>query len=151
MTDVIALIKAQHQQVDELLEQANSGEGDTGALVQQVAELLLPHSQAEEDFVYPTIKEKVSDASEEVADGVAEHHHIEGMLQELLSQEPGSPGYDGTLAAVTAELRHHVEEEEEELLPVLQENSTAEELERMGARFAAATGTAAQPSSDADD
>lgn len=152
MTDVIKLIKAQHRQIDKLLEQANEGSGDTGALIQQVAELLLPHSQAEEDFVYPTIKQKSSDSGEDVKDGVAEHHHIEEMIQSLLAQEPGDPGYDGTLAAVTAELRHHVEEEEEELLPVLQETSSAQELERMGERFAAATGGAgSQPAGDSHD
>jgi hemerythrin-like domain-containing protein len=140
VTDVIALIKAQHQQIDRLLSKAEEGDGDVGALVQQVADLLIPHSQAEEDFVYPTIKRKTSDTGEDVADAVAEHHQIEGMIQELLAQEPGDPGYDGTLAAVTAELRHHVEEEEQELLPVLKENSSAEELQQMGQRFAEATG-----------
>ena len=57
------------------------------------------------------------------------------MLRSLLAQQPGDPGYDGTLAALTAELRHHVEEEEEDLLPVLQEKSSPEELERLGQRF----------------
>ena len=38
------------------------------------------------------------------------------------------------------ELRHHVEEEEQDLLPVLTEQASAEEREELGARFAEVTG-----------
>jgi len=135
LADIISVIKEQHRLVDRLLEQAAEEGADTAALIQQVADHLLPHSEAEESFVYPTIRKKSEDAGDEVKDGVEEHHHIEDMLRSLLAQQPGDPGYDGTLAALTAELRHHVEEEEEDLLPVLQEKSSPEELERLGQRF----------------
>ena len=72
-------------------------------------------------------------------DGVAEHHQIEEMLQNLLRGNPDDPGYDGTLAAITGEVRHHVQEEEEELLPLLAQRSTPEERDEMGRRFAEAT------------
>jgi hemerythrin-like domain-containing protein len=143
LTDVVKLIKTQHQQIDKLLEQAADEGADRAALLRQAADLLIPHSKAEEDFVYPTIKRKASEAGEDVEDGVVEHHSIEGMLQDLLGQDPDAPGWDGLLAALTGELRHHVEEEEQELLPVLQKTSSAEELQQMGQRFADATGAAA--------
>jgi hemerythrin superfamily protein len=142
LADIVSVIKEQHRRVDRLLEQAAEEGADTAALIQQVADLLLPHSEAEESFVYPTIRKKSGDAGDEVKDGVEEHHHIEDMLRSLLDQEPGDPGYDGTLAALTGELRHHVEEEEQDLLPLLQENSSREELERLGERFEQATAQA---------
>jgi hemerythrin superfamily protein len=108
--------------------------------MRQVADLLLPHSQAEESFVYPAIKDYDRSEADEVKDGVAEHHHIEGLLQELLTEEPGGPGYDGKLAALIGELRHHVEEEEQDLLPVLSEQASDAEREELGARFAEVTG-----------
>jgi hemerythrin superfamily protein len=141
MADVVELIKIQHRRIDELLEQAEKAEPEQmRALVQQVADLLLPHSEAEESFVYPAIKDYDKDEADEVKDGVAEHHHIEGLLQELLGDEPGGPGYDGKLAAMIGELRHHVEEEEQDLLPVLTEQASDEEREELGARFAEVTG-----------
>lgn len=140
MTDVIKLIKDQHREIDKLMKQAEAQEGDTAAVLQQVHDLLKPHSDAEEEFVYPAIKKKASDTGEDVKDGVAEHHQIEEMFSNLLKGKPGEPGFDGTVAAVAAELRHHVEEEENDLLPELQKNSSKEELERMGERFAKATG-----------
>jgi len=141
MADVVDLIKAQHRTVDALLSQAEQAEPEQiPALLQQVADLLLPHSEAEESFVYPAIRDYDTSEAEEVKDGVAEHHHIEGLLQELLTEEAGGPGYDGKLAAMIGELRHHVEEEENDLLPVLLEQASDEEREELGARFAEVTG-----------
>ena len=141
MADVVDLIKAQHRRIDELLEQAEKAEPEQmAALLRQVADLLLPHSQAEESFVYPAIKDYDKDEGDEVKDGVAEHHHIEGLLQELLAENPSGPGYDGKLAAMIGELRHHVEEEEQDLLPVLSDQASDEEREELGARFAEVTG-----------
>ncbi|AEV83270.1 hypothetical protein ACWT_2248 [Actinoplanes sp. SE50] len=139
MPDIVEIIKAQHQQVDALLSQAAEEDADQLGLLQEVARMLLPHSEAEESFVYPTIRDKAAETGEEVADGVEEHHQIEEMLKNLLDGSPDDPGWDGTLAAITGELRHHVQEEEEELLPVLAERLSAEEREELGRRFQEAT------------
>ena len=62
MPDIVEIIKEQHRQVDELLSRAADEDADRAALLRQVAELLMPHSEAEEDFVYPTIRQKASEA-----------------------------------------------------------------------------------------
>jgi hemerythrin superfamily protein len=146
--DIVEIIKEQHQQVEKLLTQAEEDGSDTAALLQEVARLLLPHSEAEEDFVYPTIRDRAEGTGAEVRDGVEEHHQIEEMLKNLLNGSPDDPGYDGTLAAIIGELRHHVQEEEEDLLPVLADNLTDDEREEMGQRFVEAT-TGALPESPA--
>jgi hemerythrin superfamily protein len=138
--DVVDVIKAQHREIDRLLEEAMAQGSDTLGLLGQVSELLTPHSQAEESFVYPAIAQRAQEEGEEVEDGAAEHHHIEGLLQELLGGDPDEPGYDGKLAALVGELRHHVEEEEQDLLPVLSEQASDDDRAEMGARFAERTG-----------
>ena len=140
MSDVVPLIKSQHREIEKLLEQAQQEDSDTLAVLRRVAGLLGPHSEAEESFVYPRIAELQQDETEEVHDGTAEHHHAESLLAELLAGRPGEPGYDGKLAALVGELKHHVEEEESELLPVLAQKASDEERERLGERFAARTG-----------
>ena len=62
---------------------------------------------------------------------------------------PGDPGYDGTVAAITGELRHHVQEEEEDLLPILAERLDDAAREEMGRRFLEAT-TGSLPAGDTD-
>jgi hemerythrin superfamily protein len=147
MPDIVELIKSQHRQVDDLLKEAEEkaeqqDKAGIPAVLQQVAALLRPHSEAEESFVYPRIAELDRSEREEVHDSAAEHHHIEALLDELLTDDPETPGYDGKLAALVGELRHHVEEEEQELLPVLSEHCPDEQRAELGDRFAAATGSA---------
>lgn len=110
-------------------------------------ELLVPHAEAEESFVYPTIEKADPEEAEEVQDGAAEHHHIEELLGQLLEEDPDDPGNDGKLAAMVGELRHHVEEEQE-LLPVLETRASSERRADLAARFAHATGWTGKGSSD---
>ncbi|GIE89871.1 hemerythrin domain-containing protein [Actinoplanes regularis] len=139
MPDIVEIIKEQHRQVDDLLSRAEKDDSDRAGLVREAARMLLPHSAAEEDFVYPAIRKKAAESGEEVRDGVVEHHQIEEMLTNLLDGSPDDPGYDGTLAAIIGELRHHVREEEEDLLPILTERLSDADREAMGRRFAEAT------------
>ncbi|GIF17238.1 hemerythrin domain-containing protein [Actinoplanes teichomyceticus] len=139
MPDIVEIIKEQHRQVEELLTQAAEDSADQAALLAEVARMLLPHSEAEEDFVYPTIREKAAETGDEVRDGVEEHHQIEDMLKNLLDGSPDDPGFRGTIAAITGELRHHVQEEEEELLPILADRLSDAEREEMGRRFVEVT------------
>jgi hemerythrin superfamily protein len=137
--DIVEIIKEQHRQVEDLLARAERGDGDSAALMQEVARLLLPHSEAEEAFVYPTIRDLAGEIGEEIKDGAVEHHQVEEMLQNLLRGDADDPGYDGTVAAIAGELRHHVQEEEQDLLPILSERLDAAERDEMGRRFIEAT------------
>ncbi|MGH3787044.1 MAG: hemerythrin domain-containing protein [Pseudonocardiaceae bacterium] len=139
MTDVVTLIKAQHREMERLLDEASQEDADTLSLLRQVSELLIPHSEAEENFVYPAIEKADPEEGEEVKDGTAEHHHIEDLLEQLLEEDPDDPGYDGKLAAMVGELRHHIEEEEQDLLPVLTEKVPSQQRADLAARFADTT------------
>jgi iron-sulfur cluster repair protein YtfE (RIC family) len=141
MADVIELIKVQHRRIDELLGRAESADPKgVAALLQQAADLLVRHSQAEESFVYPAIRDHDRSEEQDVEEGLAEHDHIDELLQDLLRADPTKPGFDGRLAAMIGELRHHVQEEETILLPALAEQADTAEREQLGARFAEVTG-----------
>lgn len=133
--DVIDLIEQDHREVEELFTQLESEEGDTAVLLQQLADELIPHTKSEEQVVYPAIRQVVPQEADEVHDGVVEHQHIEEMLQQLLADGPDAPGADGMLAAMIAEVRHHVEEEEQDLLPAFKQATTQADREELGQRF----------------
>jgi len=135
MAGVVTLIKEDHQKLEGVFKKLEAGNGDTKLLLQQVAELLIPHSKAEEEVVYPAIKKIVPSESEDVDDGLAEHHHVEEVLKQLLVTDPDEPGADGLLAAMIGEVRHHVEEEEEEILPQLVKEATNQQLAELGEQF----------------
>jgi hemerythrin-like domain-containing protein len=100
--------------------------------------LLTPHSNAEESVVYPAINKAVPKEAEETKDGAAEHHHAAAMMEQLLSQPADEPGADGIIAALIGELRHHIEEEEEDILPEYADAVDAAELDEVGRAFEAA-------------
>jgi hemerythrin-like domain-containing protein len=135
MAGVVTLIKEDHQKLEGVFKKLEAGNGDTKLLLQQVAELLIPHSKAEEEVVYPAIKKIVPSESEDVDDGLAEHHHVEKVLKQLLVTDPDEPGADGLLAAMIGEVRHHVEEEEEEILPQLVKQANNQQLAELGEQF----------------
>ena len=136
MSGVITLIKDDHKKLEAVFKQLESAEpAETPPLLAQVAKLLIPHSKAEEQVVYPAIKATAPDEESDVDDGIAEHHHVEETLKQLLASDPEAPGADGLIAAMIGEVRHHVQEEEEEILPAFAEAASNETLSDLGTTF----------------
>jgi hemerythrin-like domain-containing protein len=138
MAGVVTLIKEDHRKLEAVFKQLEKEPDDVRGLLQQVAELLIPHSKAEERVVYPAIKSTAPDEGEDVDDGIAEHHHVEEVLQQLLSGDPEAPGADGLIAAMIGEVRHHVEEEEQDILPKFADAASNDQLSELGEQFTAA-------------
>jgi hemerythrin superfamily protein len=138
MAGVVTLIKDDHQKLEAVFKKLEAQNGDMKDLLQQVVEMLVPHSKAEEQVVYPAIKTTAPDESEEVDDGLEEHHHVEATLKQLLAEGPDAPGADGLLAAMIGEVRHHVEEEEQDILPKFAEAASNQQLSELGEQFTAA-------------
>ena len=138
MAGVVTLIKEDHRKLEAVFKQLEKEPDDVHSLLEQVAELLIPHSKAEEQVVYPAITSTAPDEREDVEDGIAEHHHVEEALEQLLAGDPKAPGADGVIAAMIGEVRHHVQEEEEEILPKFVEAASNDQLSELGERFTAA-------------
>ncbi len=138
MAGVITLIKDDHKKLEAVFKQLEAEKGDIRALLMQVAELLVPHSRAEEEVVYPAIKALTPEESDMVDDGVAEHQHVEETLNQLLTMDPDEPGADGMIAAMIGEVRHHIEEEEQDVLPKFGDDASNPQLSELGDKFAAA-------------
>ncbi len=136
MAGVITLIKDDHKELEAVFKKLENAEpSERKALLRQVAELLIPHSKAEEKVVYPAIKAAAPDEASDVDDGLAEHHHVEETLNELMESDPQAPGVDGLIAAMIGEVRHHVEEEEQEILPKFSDAASSQQLSELGERF----------------
>jgi hemerythrin-like domain-containing protein len=139
MSGVITLIKDDHAKLESVFKKLESAEPDQiRDLLEQVTEMLVPHSKAEEEVVYPAIKATVPDEGEDVDDGIEEHHHVESTLAQLRSSEPDAPGVDGLIAAMIGEVRHHVEEEEQQILPAFAKAASNQQLSELGEQFTAA-------------
>jgi len=138
MDDVVRLIMADHRTVEwffSRLESEDTEPDEKAQLLVRLEAMLTPHSEAEEQVVYPAIARAVPKEGEEVKDGAAEHHHIEALMEQLKGQPMDAPGADGMVAAMIGELRHHIEEEEQDILPEYRDAVDQDERDRVGRAF----------------
>ncbi len=77
------------------------------------------------------------DGKELVAEAVEEHHVVKVLLGELSAMSAEDESFDAKVTVLMENVRHHVEEEESELLPQSEELLGDEELARLGEEMAA--------------
>jgi hemerythrin-like domain-containing protein len=138
--DAIALIKADHQTVETLFKQFEQAKeaGDKGRaqLVERISTELEVHAQIEEEIFYPRLRAKAEeDGKELVAEAFEEHHLVKILLGELAGLGPDDEAFDAKVTVLMENVRHHVEEEESEMLPQAGE-VLGGELAELGRRMA---------------
>ena len=132
--DAVTSIKNDHRLLEGLFAQLQEGEGDRAALVAEVAARLTAHSRAEEAEVYPAVRTAARDKQRDVDHAHEEHQEAEHLLRKV-ENLIGSPHFDEALEEFVAAVRHHVEEEETEVLPALEKAVDAGTLRRLGEAF----------------
>ncbi|WP_165985276.1 hemerythrin domain-containing protein [Streptomyces sp. YIM 98790] len=135
MADVIDLITRDHRRVEDLFEQLKNGGGDRAALMEEVARLLIAHSRAEEERVYPVIAKEVPGEEQEVQHSEEEHQEAEELIHRLLEAGPDSGAFDDLLDQLVGAVTQHVEKEESEVLPALRDAVTGDRLAELAEEF----------------
>lgn len=153
--NLIEVIMSDHRAVEEVFVELDRGEGDEAHrkdLVDHVITQLVRHSVAEEQFVYPAAREKFDDGDELADHEIEEHSEAERVMAELAGMTPTGPDYFRTVRKLIDDVRHHVEGEERDLLPRLEEACTAAELRELGQKVLQAKEVApTRPHPDAPD
>ena len=140
--DAVALIKSDHRTVEQLFREFEEA-GDRAyktkqQLVEQIIRELEVHATIEEETYYPAVEAKAKkDGKELIAEAVEEHHVVKVLLGELAMLSSEDDAFDAKVTVLMENVRHHVEEEETELLPQSEEILGKEELTRLGQEMAA--------------
>ena len=140
--DAVALIKSDHRKVEQLFREFEEA-GDRAyktkqQLVSQIVSELEVHATIEEETYYPAVEAKAKkDGKDMVAEAVEEHHVVKVLLGELAGMSSEDDAFDAKVKVLMENVRHHVEEEEEELLPQSEEILGKQELARLGEEMAA--------------
>ncbi len=113
--DAIALLKADHREVEDLFEQFEkaSGSDRKQELAQSICKELIIHATIEEEIFYPACDGKVED--ELLKEAYVEHDAAKLMISEIMAGEPSDEFYDSKVKVLKEEIEHHVEEEEKRL------------------------------------
>src|SRR5690349_17471091 len=120
--DAIVLLKADHKAVEKLFKEFEKGkESATPSakrkLVEQMLAELTTHAYIEETIFYPAARAAVPDTTDHVLESVEEHHVVAWLLSELKDLDPSDQTYDAKVTVLIENVRHHVEEEEQEWFP----------------------------------
>jgi hemerythrin superfamily protein len=127
--DVIAILEADHREVEQLFEQIQRAQGSQRTkLVEKLASELTLHMSIEESLVYPRMARIDKEMSSEAE---AEHSLSRKVLKDLQRLAPDTPGFDGALEMLKAGIQHHVQEEEGEAFPKLRSQLDSTEFEQL--------------------
>jgi hemerythrin-like domain-containing protein len=131
VNDPVALLKKDHREVAAML--TSLADSKPGArrrtTVEKLVNALGLHMQIEEADVYPLVAELIG--SEDAEEATIEH----GLAREglaSLQQLVDKPGFGAAVAMVTAGIKHHVKEEEQEIFPELKRKLDRAQLAELG-------------------
>ena len=133
--NAIDLLKKDHQAVQQLFSEFMSAQDDDFArredLFQQIDKALLAHSEAEEQILYPRMKQYAPDLVEEA---LSEHQAVKQALLEMLDLEVDDEEFDKRMNTLIQDVQQHVQAEEGNggILQIAGEKLNGQQLEEMG-------------------
>lgn len=144
--NALTLLKQDHNNVNALFERfeqsGDSAHATKRKIVDQIIEQLSVHAVIEEQVFYPAVREAVESAEGTVLEALEEHHVVKWTLSELEKMAPTDERFDAKTTVLIEAVRHHVEEEENDLFPAVRDAMTNEQLEQLGETLETAKKTA---------
>jgi hemerythrin superfamily protein len=137
--DAISLLTEDHRTVEQLFadyERGLQGPEAKRQVVDQLIRELSVHAAIEEAYFYPEVRKALGEGGELVEESLHEHQEVKETLAALEDMDPADAAYDQQVAALIADVRHHVEEEEGEMFPKLRAALSAEQLHDIGEKLA---------------
>src|SRR5688500_6776276 len=107
-------------------------------LNEQIIHELAVHAVIEEQVFYPAVREAVPDVEATVLEALEEHHVVKWTLSELDGMDPSHERFRAKVMVLIESVRHHVEEEEQELFPKVRDAMSRSALASLGDALEAA-------------
>ena len=140
--DAITLLKDDHKTVERLFKRfEKAGEGahvEKREIVDRIIEELSVHASVEEQVFYPVARATVPDTERVALESLEEHHVVKLLLSELERLDAGHERFDAKVTVLIENVRHHVEEEEQEFFPKVRSSLGRKALTELGETVAAA-------------
>ncbi|MDP9023192.1 MAG: hemerythrin domain-containing protein [Actinomycetota bacterium] len=134
--DALELLTSQHNEVERLFseyEQLGPGQAERKKqIARQVITDLSMHAGVEEVAFYPTVREALPDTEQEIQEDLEEHERVKQTLSNIQGMEPTDPQFDAEFQQVISDVRHHVNEEENQLFPRVRQGMSDQELRDLG-------------------
>jgi hemerythrin superfamily protein len=140
--DAITLLRTDHKTIEKLFKEFEKA-GPTAYktkrhIVDRMIEQLSIHAAIEEQHFYPSVKERVEEQDGSVLEALEEHHIVKWVLSELDGTDPTDERFDAKVTVLVELVRHHVEEEEQQMFPAVRNALGRKELSDLGEAMAEA-------------
>ena len=136
MSDAITQLKDDHEKVEKLFkkyEDTTSRAVKTRRkLVDQVIEELSMHAAIEEQVFYPISRVLSEESLDQTLESLEEHHLVKTTLTELAKLDPTDERFHPKVTVLMENVRHHVEEEEQELFPMMRKAFGRNDMSDLG-------------------
>jgi hemerythrin superfamily protein len=144
--DAITLLKDDHRSVEKLFKRFEQA-GDRAfvekrTVVDRIIEELSVHAAVEEQLFYPVTRATVPAVEDLALESLEEHHIVKWVLSELEGMDPHDERFDAKVTVLIENVRHHVQEEEDEYFPAVRDELGRKALTELGDALAAAKETA---------
>jgi hemerythrin superfamily protein len=135
MPSATQMIRQDHKKVEGLFkkfEQTNGAQAKRRLAENAMAELEV-HAALEEEIFYPAVKREVDEDGSMVQEAIEEHQTVKQLISELKGMEEANDEFESQFSQLMENVQHHVEEEENEMLPKVEESEL--DLNSLGAQM----------------
>jgi hemerythrin superfamily protein len=123
MPNATQMIRQDHRRVEGLFkkfEQTQGAQAKRRLAENAMAELEV-HAALEEEIFYPAVKNEVDNGSM-VQEAIEEHQTVKQLISGLKGMEEADDEFESQFSQLMENVQHHVEEEESEMLPKVEES-----------------------------
>jgi hemerythrin-like domain-containing protein len=136
-TDAITVLKQDHKEILKAFRDFESAGENAhtakGKIVDRIIELLTVHTYIENEVMYPRVRELLPEVEDDVLESYEEHHVADVLVVELAAMKPDAERFDAKTTVLIENVRHHIEEEEDEWFPKVREGLGRTTLQEIGA------------------
>jgi hemerythrin superfamily protein len=136
--DAIALLKADHRQVEEWFAQFEKARDDNRkqTLATNICDALKVHTTIEEEIFYPAFLEATDDMDMH-HEAEVEHNGAKRLIAEIEASSPDDDYFDAKVTVLREMIKHHVKEEEQPGGMFAEARKSDMDLEELGEQLAA--------------
>jgi hemerythrin superfamily protein len=138
--NAIDMLKQDHRKVQQLFRTFETAGASAFQRKQQIAEKtfeeLERHTKLEEEIFYPAVSVADRGGNGMVNEAMEEHDIVKQLIAELQAMAPDSDEYDAKFTVLTENVRHHVKEEEGEIMPHAAARLGEARLKELGGQMA---------------
>jgi len=136
--DAIVLLKQDHQEVRtqfRAFRKPDQTPAKKQQIVETILELLTVHTYIENEVMYPEVRRLLPDLEDDVLESYEEHHVADVLVMELAALKPGDERFEAKTTVLIENVRHHMDEEEQDWFPKVRQGLRRNQLQDLGAQL----------------